>query len=328
MADAIGKQTVFMLGEETTYGVAVTPTRAVPISEEGIERKNRYVEDPDMFPGGFQARRSQQRELSGQDVEGDFSLSARTKGLGLLLKHIFGAVVTAQQGGTPAYKHTFTPALVGGKSLTIQKQIRDNTGAAKVSFDALGCKITKATFSVSPDSALRVTCSVNGRELVKNATPPAASYGTGRMFQFRGAALRVAGQAVTDTVSETALTVERPLDTEAYGQGNQGLKDEPAENDDLMLSGKFTSRLKNIATFYDPFAADTPLELVWEFVGATISGSIKELLRFTIPEIRLEGDTPKTSGKDVISMDIPFIGMHNGTQDSITVEYITVDTAP
>lgn len=327
---AVGLQTVFGIGEETTYGTAVVPSRFLPITEESLELSKEEIEDNSIYPGGYEAKRSETYETGDRNPEGSFSLQVTTKSMGLLFKHILGPTLTptvTQQAATTAYLHTYLPGLSGGKALTVQKQLRDNAGAVVAAFDYPGTKITKASFSVESNGFLILEVDVNSRDEVVQASPATASYVTSRPFHFAQGELRIAGTAVSDVVKEASIEIERPLDVERFGLGNNGLKSEPAENDSLTVGGSLTSEFNNLTSYYNRFNANTPLELVLEFVGANIASTYDERLTITLADIRMTGETPKVGGKELVELSVPFVARHNGTDPTIELQYMTTDVA-
>lgn len=328
---AIGLQTRFGLGEESTFGTAVAPTRFYPISDESLELKKNTIESDAMIPGGYNARQASRRVVSSYGVEGDFNVDVTTRGLGLMLKYLFGPnqTITPTSLFSGVWQYTIPLALSGGKSLTIQKQLYDMAGTAIQAFDYTGCKLTKGEFSVSVDSMLKLGVSVDGRNEVKQASPTAASYTSQKPFSFIGATLKVDGSAIASDiiVKSASVSLERPMDVDRRGLGNAGLKGEQAENDFPMVSGSLDCEFVRAADWYDAFQADTSIALVLLFEGATIASTFKETFELTIPAIKLDGESPKTNGPGVVTTTVPFTGLYDGTNSTITARYVTADTA-
>src|SRR5688500_13110150 len=106
MGVAIGQQTVFGIGEETTYGTAVAPTRFYEISSESLALATNKITSNAMRPGGYNPRLSSRRIVSSRAAAGDVKIDVITKGMGLFLKYLLGPALTptvVQQGGTTAY---------------------------------------------------------------------------------------------------------------------------------------------------------------------------------------------------------------------------------
>ena len=233
----------------------------------------------------------------------------------------------AQQGGTIAYLHTYLLGLSGGKSLTFQKQVRDNTGTVVAAFDYPGSKIAKAEFTISTDSMLEVNCTVDSRDEVVQASPAIGVYVNSKPFYFAQGLVKLAGTQVTDILKDASVTIEKPMDVDRRGLGNAGRKSEQTENDFPMISGKMSSEFANL-TNYTRFTNNTPLEFILEFTGANIASTFNETLRITIPEIHIDGESPKVGGPDTVKVDLPFTGFFDGTNNAMKIEYLTLDAAP
>lgn len=329
---AIGLQTVFGIGEESTYGTAVAPTRFYPIASESLALAKHTIESDAMLPGAYNTRLAARRVLSSKGVTGDFNVDVTTKAIGLILKYLFGpsqTVTVTQQGATTAYLHTYNLALSGGKSLTIQKQLRDNAGAAIQAFDYSGCKIIKGGFSISTDAMLKLALSVDGRNEAKQASPTTASYVTQKPFYFAQAVLSVGGTPIAGDIIVKSATIdlERPMDVDRRGLGNAGLKGEQAENDFPKVTGSLACEFVRAADWYDAFAADTQLALALVFTGAQIASPYNEKFQLDLPAIFLDGESPKVGGPGVVSMTVPFTALSDGTNSALKATYITTDTA-
>lgn len=327
-APGIGQQTVWGFGKETTYGTAVTPNRFHPISGEGQELKIEYVEDDAMQPNTYNASLGARRAEAARHAEGDVNMTVVNKGMGLLLEQIFGTdgVVTSLGGSPVAYQHVFALGLLN-KSMTTQKQIRDNSANVLGTFTHPGTKVTKATFTIGAKNLLKLALTLFSQDEKSDISAASASYISAAPFAFKQGFIKFNGTNIADTVKDAEISLERPLDTEAYGLNNGGLASEPAENDMAKIGGSLTSRFENIATFYDRYKANTALALVLLFEGTTISGSNKFSFKLEIPEIRLDGETPKVGGPSTVEHKIPFTGFANGTDAGITATVITTDAA-
>ena len=125
------------IAEEVTYGVPVAPTRHLPVLEAGFDADPERI-DSEAIIAGARMQRSAQWHLGRVMAGGDLGFELYDRSVGLLFKHMFGAVSTT---GSGPYTHTFTPGDLDGKSLTVQVGIPDvNTGTVHP-FTYSGCKI-------------------------------------------------------------------------------------------------------------------------------------------------------------------------------------------
>jgi hypothetical protein len=81
-------------------------------------------------------------------------------------------------------------------------------------------------------------------------------------------------------------------------------------------------------TFRDAFLAETPLNLIINFVTATALSTGVETLQVIIPEIKFDGELPTDNGTDLIIQNMSFTGLDNLTAaQPIWVVMRTADTA-
>ena len=78
---------------------------------------------------------------------------------------------------------------------------------------------------------------------------------------------------------------------------------------------------------YNAFAADTTTTLVLQFQGPVIgSGTDHSSLTLTIPQVFLDGESPKVSGPAVVTQTVPFTGLEDGINNPIQCQYWTLDS--
>jgi hypothetical protein len=77
---------------------------------------------------------------------------------------------------------------------------------------------------------------------------------------------------------------------------------------------------------YNAFAQDTTTSLELTFVGPTVSTS-NYLLDIIIPNIKLDGESPKVGGPGVVTQAVPFTGLDDEATVPIQITYQSEDTA-
>lgn len=329
MGAAVGAQNVVGTGEETTYGTAVTVDRFTEITGESLVRNNRTITSASFGNGGTRnLARGSRTALLGHDVTGNLDVEVSRTGFGRLIKHLLGGTPTVvQQGATTAWLQTHTLGDLTGKSLTIQKQLRDASNAEVESFTIAGSKLTSGEFTIANDNTLRASFGIDGRIVVTSTPPAAASYANLKTFHFGQAALKVAGSTVTTVLSEARVRLDNNLKVDRYGLGSSGTKAEPIDNGRPTVSGSVTAEFDTPVTFYDRFAAYSGHELILEFVGDVISGAFSETFRITVPEVRFSQATPTIGDEAVLTHQVTFDGFYNGSAAGVKIEYMSVDTA-
>lgn len=108
--------------------------------------------------------------------------------------------------------------------------------------------------------------------------------------------------------------------------GSTGFKSEPIENNYRKITGSFTAEWQSSEAFYNAFSADTTTSLELKFVGASVSTS-NYLLDIVIPNIKLEGETPKVGGPAVVTQALNFIGLDDEATYPIQITYQSEDVA-
>jgi hypothetical protein len=325
----VGLLTSFGTAEESTYGTAVTPDRWQEIVSESLERQNTILQSSGLRSGTIHSRRASRRVISAQQGTGSFTLEVPTTGFGRLLKHALGSSPTpVQQGGTAAYLQTHNLGSNAGRSLTLQKVIRDGANNVVQQFTHTGAKILAVEFGISVDQLLLATFTVDSRREEVSTAAAAPTYASNKPFHFAQVSALTLGGVAVAKVTNANWRVERPQKTDNFYLGSAGLKSEPIENDWPSVTGSLTAEFDsaNKTQIYDAFAADTGLNLTLTFTGAQISGAHYETITFSIPSIHFTGETPKVGGPGITTMTAPFEGAWDGTNQDIIVNYISIDT--
>lgn len=325
MGNAIGLTTAIMTAVETTYGTPVTPDRALEFDSESLERKNEILQSNSLRSGVPNLRRGSRRVSAARWGEGQITFEAVTNGLGRILQAALGGTSTVvQQGGTTAWLQTHQLGSVLGKSLTIQKQLRDEANTVVSPFTFHGCKLPRVEFKIDKKGKLMITVNVDAEDVDTTTASASPSYPAAKTFHYQQGALTMDAVALA-TVQDASIVFDRKMDTDRYHLGNAGRKAEPLTNDFPEVTGNLTAEFADL-TLYNKFAGDLAAALVLTFTGDVISGAFNELLRITIPEVRFTGETPKVGGPGLVMNAAPFEGQYNGADAGLKVELISTDT--
>jgi hypothetical protein len=327
MATAVGLQTVFGTAPETVYGTAVTPNRWYEILSEGLERQQNVLQSNGLRAGTRTGRRGSRRAITHRWAQGPVTMEVATRGMGRWFENMLGGTpVVTQQGSTDAYLHEYAMGSLTGKSLTVQKVIRDQSGTPVEQFSYKGAKVLSWEFSISVGGILQLVVNLDARDEVTDIAAAAHSYTEAAVLSFAQGDIKVDGVSV-GRVTDATVAGDNMLRTDAFFLGTGGLKGEPEPNDYPTVTGSVTAEFDDEAVFYDRFTADTAAELELEFVGANIDGAYDERLTIRVPEIHFTGETPKVGGPGVVNQSVPFEAASDGTNPFIELEYMTADTA-
>lgn len=354
----IGAQ--LLMVPETAYGVAPALTTAQPyeFNSETLELKKTVVQGKGIHGGGLHNRKAR-RKLTNYSVSGGINMDLPTQYMNQLLWLMFGskgqaAATLTEDGVTAAFSATHAPGSLKGLSMCIQKGVPSVDGTAPKPFTYTGMKLTDWTISVATGALASLATTWDGRNELAGAStngdalnpsvPTLGTYteaATNNVFHFREATL-YSGGTLTTTAGITSVSGNTPLgnvksaqvkygfhlDTGRYFLGSAGFKDEQIENEWRDISGQFVIEWLDSEAQYEAFATDTPLTLELDFLGDAIgTGSDHSQLTLLIPQVFLEGETPKVGGPGVITQTVPFTGLDDNVNNAIQATYWTLDQA-
>lgn len=272
------------------------------------------------------------------------------------------AQLTANSDSSGAYSATHFPGSLKGTSGTFQKGVPSVDGTSANPFTYTGVKVTDWTVSVATGAIATLALTLDGRnelagtvgsapETGPDGTTPGAylnptvpalgsfvESATNNVFHFREAALytggtltqdastgitTVTGQTVAGNVKSAQVKYAFHQDTTRYFLGSNGFKDEPIENNYRDITGQFVVEWLDAEAMYDAFATDTPTTLELSFVGPVIGGSDAAQFSILIPQVFLEGESPKISGPAVVTQTVPFTGLDDQVHNPIQAFYQT-----
>lgn len=317
MGAVVGSSTCLATAVESVYGTPTAMTRWFEFLSESLElRTNTLVSNGIRCGGSRNLRRGSRRIISSRDGGGTVTMEVATTGFGRWFHHILGGtpVIT----GAGPYTHTYAMGDLSGKSLTVQKVLRDAASTEIEAFNFHGCKVLSAEFSISVDQILQLAVTLDAEDVDTTTAGAAASYTNPTLFSFLNGTLNVGGSPVA-SVTSANVTITNNLKTDRYYLGSAGLKAEPVDNDFPTVGGTLSAEYLASATFYDRFAANTAVAMSLVFTSGTSS------LTILVPEIRITGGTPTVGGPDVVVTDVPYEGFYDGTAAGTTITYVTAD---
>lgn len=355
----ISSQILMVPEASGSYGVAPSLATAQPyeFNSETLELKKTIVQGKGLHAGGLH-NRGARRKLDHYTVSGGINMDLPTRYLNQLLWFMFGskgqaAATLTEDATTGAYSATHAPGSMKGLSACIQKGVPSVDGTAANPFTYVGCKMTDWTISVATGAIATLATTWDGRNELAgadthgdplNASVPALGTFTedpsDSIFFFREATLYTGGTlstaaGITSVSSNTALgnvksaeiKYAMKYDAERIFLGSKGFKAEQLENDFRDISGQFVIEWLNSEAQYEAFASDTPTCLELTFVGDPIgTGTDHSTLSILIPQIFLEGETPKVGGPAVVTQTVPFTGLDDSVNNPIQATYWTLDS--
>lgn len=247
-----------------------------------------------------------------------------------------------------------------GHSFSIQKGVPTADGVVEP-FTYVGGKVSDWEIKCSTGTIAELSLTVDARnelagpfpnggasasnDPLNAATPALATFATPTtgmgesLFHFRQMTLytggtptygsnlvTLPGQTAAANVKDIDLKHSVKYDSTRFFAGNQGFKAEQIENGFRAMTGSLTAEWLSSEAMYNAFAADTTTSLELTFTGSSVSTS-NYLLDIIIPNIKLDGESPKVPGPAVVTQAVGFTGLDDETTCPIQVIYQSEDTA-
>ena len=319
------------LAESSTFGTYQTPTRFLEFLEESLEYQIERVESAGLRANNRVLRTD--RYAPGQKrVEGSITVEPATKGYGLILKHALGSSsISTPSGATLARLHAHTLGDIYGTSLTVQVGRPDTSGTVQP-FSFLGCRVDSINFTSSVDEILQSEVSLVGQDMTTSQALATATYPTTgsaaayEQFYWTQGVVSIGGSSVA-VVTDFEIEVNNNLKSDRYFLGGATMS-EPIIAGMTEITGTITMEFLNL-TAYNRFTANTQAAINAKWTAATaIEGSTYPYFEIDITKARFDaGGDPQVGGPDVLTQEIPFKVLNDGTNTPITINYLTSDTA-
>jgi hypothetical protein len=318
------------IAESSTFGTYQTPTRFLEFVEESFEYTIERVESPGLRANNRVLRTD--RYAPGQKrVEGSVTLEPATKGFGLVLKHALGATsITTPSGATDARLHRHTLGDIFGTSLTVQVGRPDTSGTVQP-FSFNGMRVDTFSLTNSVDELLVSEIGFVGQdqttaESLATATYPTTSSAAAyEQFYWTQGVISVAGAPV-GIITDFEVEVNNSLKSDRYFLGGATMS-EPILAGMTEITGSITAEFDSL-TALNRFVNNTQVALSAKWTAATaIESTTFPYVEVTIPKVRFDGGSPTVGGPDVLTVELPFKALNDGTNAPITIDYMTSDTA-
>jgi hypothetical protein len=237
-------------------------------------------------------------------------------GLGMGVFHFRQA--TLFTGGTPTFSGgiTITPP-----SIPASNTPQVNTTAQNVWVTTSGGTVTAVTVT-GPNAPPAL--SGNGSILLPPNCSITLTYSAAPTWTWKQAIVTLAGESAAGNVKDVTVAQSFSLDSSRVFVGTNGFKAEQIENGYRGINGSFTIEWLSSEAIYNAYALDTTTSLQLTFTGPTVSTS-NYLLDIIIPNIKLDGESPKVPGPSVITQAASFTGYDDETTVPIQITYQSED---
>lgn len=325
MASDVGLGLVGFLGigQESTYGSAVSRTNFFEINEESIEVSEGRIESAALARVGMLNTKLAQ---GGIGVSGGFGFDAQYGGWERLLKHLFGTITSSNPDPTNAatvwdHKFTIADTLPTGLTVEVFRDTGGFTTEPNKSFLYQGCALTSGTFSCGVDDLLRTRFELMGRQEAR-AAKSTPTYDTSKLAVYHQGTILYNGD--DKEVSEFSVTLNNSLEFRPKLGSRIGRQ--PKRSGKLQVTGSFVMEFISWAE-YDDFRNATERTFTAEFLGDTISGTLKNRIYFDINVAVISGCRVVNSAPGRLTLDVGFKAYRTTTKYELEITLRNTTTA-
>jgi len=320
IGSGLGSQVGF--SAESAYGTFVAPDHFIRARSYSVDRVASRQQGAGISTGQFGPLVSQYVETT-VGAAASLAFDVQNKGLGVLLNTLMGGTVTPSVTVTSTvYTAAFPLADTYGKSMTVQVGVPIRDGSTVVAHSLSGGKVASAEFSCAVDGLLSATVAVDGKTFSSAETLASASYTSTSVFNGAQMTLKTGtynSETSVSGVRAVGISISRPHDTSDFTAGNSGAKSQPVLNGWADITATIEADWLAKATFQDLAHATTSTSLVWEFAGAIITGTYRDVFRITLPSVTFEPATQGVGGPSELVNTWTATWRYDGTnQPSIT----------
>lgn len=304
---------------ESTYGTAVALTRGFEAKTDGFKRKQDYLESVGMR-AGLQAARSDRRTAINMGAEGSVEVDFLPKGMGLLLRDMFGAGSgpTLVSGITFDQIHQTTKD--GPSASATAQLLRPFVDGSTQAFTYTGCVCTGWELTGETDQYLKIKADYDARNEdtgVAAGTPvyPAAP---NPPFDWTMVSTSTIGATAID-FSKLSLKADYKMNTDRRfmksGAAN-AQKKQPRLGGLPEYTGTLEAEFASLAE-YNRFVSGAVLVGQFIWTGALIEAGKNFTLTVDLAAMQYTGETPEVSLTELPKQPLPFKVLHDGTNPAV-----------
>lgn len=329
--------------KETTFGTPVTVDRFPEFLSESLEWKPEYMTGRGLRVGS-RVQRADRRQLGRQHVEGDVSLEACARGLGIFFEALMGQSTSTIIGAGPAYQHLFTLTNTDPfPTYTIQKGVPLLGGGAVQAATFSGMACTRGTITSAVGEIVKLDTSWFGKAVstaIAYAAPSYAAASSQELFTFLHGSITLGTGVVTvptatalasggtgvNNIKDFSLTIDNKLDTSGYTYGSNGTLGRQPTLGATEISGKLTAEFDSV-TNRDYYLQNTTVSITMTFTtGTQLQSGVFNTFQIVIPAAKLDGDTPKAVSDGIVTQDLGFTVLDNAVAAPVYIVLRNLDT--
>lgn len=286
-------------------------------------------------------KEAKRRNLIQREVNGAVTLDLADKQLGLILKHMLGAVTSAtQQASTTAYIQVATPADLTGLTSSIQIGV-PLTSKTIQQFNYSGCKIVDWTISQARGQLGKLDLTFDGKDETTSTSYASPTFVAADVFSFNQLAVLIGGTPSTTTgvtsvsggaaptglISNLTIKGTNPMKVDRFAPGSL-TKSEQLANAFREIEVDFDIEWGAVADVYTPFTNDTSFAFEATWTGLTAGTGYPFLFDVIIPALYVDdGASPPVEGPDIITQHVKASGLDDGADNQIQISYQSTDTS-
>lgn len=314
MAQGFGFNHWVGIGEESTWGTAVSRTKWFEVLDDSIELKQ------SLMPKSSLRLVSQARRLqSHQSVEGSLKFQMGFEGYEKILKHAMGTL--AAVSGVGPYTHAYTLSGTLQNGLTIEStHATDDIGAGNA-FIFEGCKFTKLTLSQDEEDFLMVTADVVGetKNLGAKSTPTFPTFNG--IDWSMVTAFTLSGVSILDIIKSFELTIDNGLAADRFKLGARTRK-EPIRGTQRKIRLKVSVDY-DAAAEYAYYLAQTTLIAVAITWNNGLGGANNKQLQLALPAMAVQSPGATVSEPGPLGLELELEAFMNSAEhDEMTATLI------
>ena len=295
----LGANAAVGIGEESTWGTAVSRSNWLPLISTTMQRNLTKVPRPTLRVGTLGAMR-RTHFTSETVVGGDIVVEATHQSMGMLLKGVLGGAAST---GSGPYVHTYKiGSLVAGHTIEINR----GTGTSE-RFD--GCRFESATFDVSAGGVMTLTCGLIGKISAARTTLASPSISATDLPILHSQCGTLAWGGNTFTLSSMNVTINNSLARRQLLGAT--VTAQPLINDFQSVEMSVTLEVE------DQLLTDQLNDTEGDAVITFSSGAASTA--FTIQNAYLGSCTDPISTSGVISQSATLVGQSDGTDEGLKI---------
>lgn len=314
MAQGFGFNHWIGIGEEVTWGTAVSRTKWFEVLDDSLELKQ------SVMPKSSLRLVSQARRLQGhQSVEGSLKFQLGFEGYEKVLKHAMGALAAVSGAGPYTHAYTLAGALPVGLTIESTHATDDIGGSNAFLFE--GCKINKLTLAQDEEDFLLATADIVGE------TKALAAKSTPTFPTFNGidwsmvSTFTLAGVSILDIIKSFELTIDNGLASDRFKLGARTRK-EPVRGTQRKITLKVAIDY-DAAAEYAYFLAQTTLIAVAITWNNGLGAGNNKQLQIALPQMAVQSPGATVSEPGPLGLELELEAfMSSAEHDEMTATLI------